>query len=142
MDWLLSKKRNSDLKKIQQVRYLWKDLKIQSNATPTAKHYSFALSPHRNFFDIMLSNVKLRPSSFINSQPPSSISSIRDKWFTNLSSKPISNNVQCLIQLGDNFSLPISNKNKLTKEIIKSVECNIKKFPIATHNDIRIDPFQ
>jgi len=96
MVWLLSKKRNSELKKIQHVQYFWKDLKIQSNATPTAKHYSFTLSPHRNFSD---DNVKLHPSSFINFQPPS-ISSIRDK-FTNLSSKPIPNNVQFLIQLGD-----------------------------------------
>jgi len=75
--------------------------------------------------------------SFINFQPLSSVSSIRDKWFTNLSSIPIPKNVQFLIQLGDNFSLPTFNKNKLTKEIIKSVECNIKKFPIATHNNIR-----
>jgi len=52
MVWLLSKKRNSELKKIQQVQYFWKDLKIQSDgATSTAKHYSFTLSHHRNFPD-------------------------------------------------------------------------------------------
>jgi len=134
MSWLVSKKRNSDLEKIQQVQYFWKDLKMQSNTNPTAKHHSFALSPHRNFSD---GNVKLHPSYFINSQLPPSISSIREKWFTNLSSKPIPNNVQFLIQLGDNFSLPTSNKEKITKEIIKSVECNIKKFPKTMHNNIR-----
>jgi len=103
VDWLLSKNRNLELKKIEQVQYFGKNLKIQSNATSTAKHYSFALSPHRNFPD---GNVKLHPSSFINFLPPSSISSIRDKWFTNLSSKPIPNNVQFLIQLEIIFLYP------------------------------------
>jgi len=61
--WLLSKKRNSELKKIQQVQYFWKDSKIQSDATPTVKYYSFSLSSYRNFPD---GNVTLHPSSFIN----------------------------------------------------------------------------
>jgi len=103
----------------------------------TTKPFSFALSPHSNYDTSVSDSVTLHPSSFANSQPLSSIFSIRDKWLMNLSSKPIPKNVQLLIQLGDNFALSTFNKNKLTKEIIKSVESNIKKFPPATHNVIR-----
>jgi len=86
MYWLLSEKRNTELKKFQQVQYFWKELHSQS-VTETAKHYSFALSPHRNYPDTFDSGrVTLHPLSFINFQPLPSISSIRDKWFTNLSS--------------------------------------------------------
>jgi len=46
-------------------------------------------------------------------------------------------NVQYLIQFADNFFLPTYNKNKLTKEFIKNIECNVKKFPIATYSNIR-----
>jgi len=80
MYWLLSKKRNTELEKIQQVQYFWKELQSQSDVTETAKHYSFALSPHRNYPDTFDSaSVTLHPSSFVNFQLLSSISSKRDK---------------------------------------------------------------
>jgi len=102
----------------------------------TSEHYIF--SSRENFSDSTDSGmVKLQPSSFLDFQLLPSIFSIRKKWFTNLSSKPIPENVQSLLQLGDNFSLPTLDKNKLTKEIIKSVEWNIKKFPTPTHKNIR-----
>jgi len=54
----------------------------------------------------------------------------RNKWFVNMSSAQIPLTTQCLLQLGENFSLPNNNKRKLIFEFIKSIENNIRKFPI------------
>jgi len=59
------------------------------------------------------------------------------KWFLNLSGNFIPKNIQQLIQLGENFSLPIDESQKLKLEFAKNIEVNIKKFPILTHEYIR-----
>jgi len=69
--------------------------------------------------------------------PSSSPVSIRNKWFINLSSLPISTNVECLLQLGNNFSLPEINKKKITIEFIKNIESNINKLPAPTQAFMR-----
>jgi len=63
--------------------------------------------------------------------------SIRKKWFINLSSFFIPTNVQCLLQLGNNFSLPETNKKKMTIEFIKNIESNINKLPAPAQTFMR-----
>ncbi len=58
--------------------------------------------------------------------PPFSV--IRNKWFLNLSSVMILHNIQCFLQLGDNFALPNKNKGRILIECIKNIEHNIRKF--------------
>ena len=81
--------------------------------------------------------ISLVPSSFLNNIPPPSLSSIRNKWFLNLSSTTVPTNIQCLLQLGENFSLPINNKRVVIFEFIKNIERNIKKFPCPLQLAVR-----
>ncbi|KYN14638.1 hypothetical protein ALC57_13145 [Trachymyrmex cornetzi] len=60
-----------------------------------------------------------------------------EKSFTNLSSVSIPECVQCFLQLGENFSLPINYNSKLIFEFIKNVEFNIKKLQTSLHNSVR-----
>lgn len=61
---------------------------------------------------------------------------VLDKWFINLSSHNIPENVISLLQLDENFSLPISKKSNLY-EIIKDVENNLKFLDKKTAESIR-----
>ena len=62
---------------------------------------------------------------------------LRDKWFVNLSSFSIPAEVQSLLQLGENFSLPFFNTDKLTTEFIKNIENNIQKLPLSSQAPVR-----
>lgn len=50
----------------------------------------------------------------------------------NLLSTLIPMNVQCLLQYGEHFFLPATNKKEITIEFVKNIERDIKKFPIIT----------
>ena len=73
--------------------------------------------------------------------PPSSVKqndlTIRDNWFVNLSSISIPDNIQSLLQLGNNFSLPVRKLNNLTTDFIKNIENNIWKLPNEIRSNIR-----
>jgi len=75
---------------------------------------------------------------FHNNQYVLLLSSVRKKWFVNLSSDIIPHDTQCFLQLGENFALPNRNKNNITIifERIKSIENNIHKFSIDKRIDI------
>lgn len=51
---------------------------------------------------------------------------LRENWFVNLSTVSIPRDVQVLLQLGENFSLPSFNLDKLTMELIKNLENNLR----------------
>jgi len=55
----------------------------------------------------------------------------------NLSNINISHDVQCLLQLGENFSMLTNKKDNVVIEFIKSIECNTNKFDIDTQLNIR-----
>ena len=48
----------------------------------------------------------------------------------NLSSFDIPYNIQCFLQLGENFALPFNNKNKIIFEYIKNIESSTQRMPI------------
>ncbi|EFN61148.1 hypothetical protein EAG_09747, partial [Camponotus floridanus] len=48
----------------------------------------------------------------------------------NLSTVMIPENVQKVLQLGENFSMPTLNKNEVTIEFIKNFENSFKKLPV------------
>jgi len=76
--------------------------------------------------------INVEPSSFFEQFPDSSLETIRKNWLVNLSSVNIPQDIQCLLQLGENFSLPLFNKKKIIIELIKSVENITQKFDIET----------
>ncbi|XP_077255641.1 uncharacterized protein LOC143893802 [Temnothorax americanus] len=88
--------------------------------------------PNNSDLDI---EVRINPGKFRDIQPP--ITQINDKWFINLSSVAIPNDVQNLLQFGDNFSLPVCNTEKLTIEFIKNIEHNLRRLPPVTQSAIR-----
>lgn len=61
----------------------------------------------------------------------------QDKWFVNLSNSIIPEEVQSLLQLGENFCLPNINKQKTTIDLIKKVEHNISRLPANIRLTIR-----
>ncbi|KYQ53742.1 hypothetical protein ALC60_07325 [Trachymyrmex zeteki] len=76
------------------------------------------------------SSIFIHPNSFPSQNNSSSLTTIRKKWFINLSSVEIPHNIQCFLQLGENFALPFNNKNKIIFECIKSVESSTHRMPI------------
>ncbi|KMQ88038.1 reverse transcriptase [Lasius niger] len=95
----------------------------------------FSLKPD---FPVPISSINeviLNPTDFQDPSP--SPLHIQNKWFVNLSSKHIPQEVQGLLQLGENFSLPTMNTDTITVEFIKCVENNIGKLPANIRHTIR-----
>jgi len=61
---------------------------------------------------------------------------IRNNWFINLFLIDIPHDIQCLFQLGQNFSFSSNVKNN-TIELIKNIENNSKKLNIDIQSNIR-----
>jgi len=69
------------------------------------------LSPHSSVNGGI--EIKIEPSIFKNNIPGSSLTSTKNNWLINSTSTTVPHDVQCVIQLGENFSLPMDNKEKL-----------------------------
>jgi len=63
--------------------------------------------------------------------------STKNNWLINLSSTTVPHDVQCVMQLENNFSLPIDNKEKTIIELIKNIERSTNKFDIDTQLTLR-----
>ena len=99
---------------ISKIQYFWNcyDNNSFSNDLP--------LGVFKNYNS---SKVDIKPSSFSISNEQSALFS-RNKWFMNLSKITIPTEIQCLLQLGNNFSSFNLKKNYF--ELIKSIENNVK----------------
>lgn len=97
------------------------------------KLYSF--KPFKDNNTVMQKHVKLSANNFSNDQM--GLYKVNDKWFANLSDTDIPIDVKSLLQLGENFSLPPTDKLNSTIEFIKHVENNIKKFSTTRQTEIR-----
>jgi len=73
----------------------------------------------------------------IPSNNNSSLDTVRNSWFKNLSNLDIPLNIKCLLQLGQNFSLPATNTKNNIIEMIKNIENNIKKLNLDIQSNIR-----
>ncbi|XP_071642143.1 uncharacterized protein [Temnothorax longispinosus] len=104
---------------------------------PEGGDFQFSFKPtHRLYNDKRTEiEIKVSPESFVDTQ--STFMQINDKWFVNLSSTVIPKDIQCLLQLGNNFSLPVTNKNSVMIEFIKSIENNLKKHSLTHQIAIR-----
>lgn len=79
--------------------------------------------------------IEIEPNEFINKIQHNYLFEIKDKWFVNLTTQNIPDNVTSLIQLGANFSIPSHNKKYLL-EIIKDVENNLRFFNKKQRNQL------
>jgi len=98
---------------------------------------SFSFSKAKLPQDDSLVEIKITPLKFSYINQDSSLTTIRNKWFVNLSSVNIPHDVLCLLQLGENFSISTNKNENVVMEFIKSIECNTNKFNIDTQLNIR-----
>jgi len=138
---LLDKQTREKHNNIKPIKYYWGVTTPHPPPTPSSnsRDYKFSLSnPSWDNLDTTdMGSVTIDPSNFSEHLPTSSLSSIRNNWFLNLSSVTIPPQIQCLLQLGENFSLPNNNKKEMILENIKDVENNIKKLTTPTQDIIR-----
>lgn len=122
-----------DTRDIRPVRYFY----CPPSQSDSDHNVNFSFKPvnNRNGAQGWGSEVRVDPSCF-KGRPQLPLP-LNKKWFVNLSSIQIPEDVQCLLQLGDNFSLPFSNRDKLTMDFIKNIECSLTKLPSATQITIR-----
>ena len=91
-------------KRTKPIRYFG-DIKYNDNTFT----YSKAI-PNTNTnlsTDIQRVKIKIEANSFENNVLDTSLNTLKSKWFINLTSDIIPHEVQCLLQLGENFSLPL-----------------------------------
>lgn len=111
--------------------------KLRSNSSTTAVHssspsFSFSTSPFPP--SVISFKISINPSIPLP-HFDSCLFSVNKKWFLNLSSSHIFFEVQCLLQLGEKFSLPNSNiSHKYIFDFIKYIECGVKRLdPEVSH---------
>ncbi|XP_018355142.1 PREDICTED: uncharacterized protein LOC108756077 [Trachymyrmex septentrionalis] len=98
-------------------------------AGPTSVHKD-TLNVNKPSLTLSPSNlISIHPSSF-TSHRSSSLTTVRNGWFLNLSSVSIPIDIQCFLQLGENFALPLNDKHKIIFDCIKSVETGVHRMPI------------
>jgi len=113
----------SDIKPIHYVRSLNVPETPNNEIIPGHQdHYK-----HSSLYQDNKIIIDIEPSLFSDSKYD--ISSINDKWFINMSSTHVPENIKSLLQLGGNFSLPLTNKTKLTTDFIINFENNLRKLP-------------
>jgi len=81
--------------------------------------------------------INLDPENYVNFSNISLLDTTNNKWFINLSHCNIPEKVQCLLQLGQNFSIPALNMNNNIIQVIKNIENNIKNLQPDTQKEIR-----
>jgi len=98
--------------------------------------FSFTAPTSRNN-NQKIFEIELNPHNHHNKNSNHFLNSINNKWFINLSHTNIPHKVQCLLQLGQNFSLPSINTKNNIIQLIKNIENNIIKLQPDTQNEIR-----
>ncbi|XP_039309325.1 uncharacterized protein LOC120358632 [Solenopsis invicta] len=141
ISWLLEKHNKFKHRQLLPIQYYYNIPDTHnsiSSPSISAHSFSFSHTPTTSDLDTLSTNkINLDPQIFYNNLPSPSLTSIRDKWLSNLSSTDIPEDIQCFLQLGDNFSLPCNNYKNILFEFIKSIENNIKKLPDSTRSEIR-----
>ncbi|XP_018364041.1 PREDICTED: uncharacterized protein LOC108761811 [Trachymyrmex cornetzi] len=135
MAWLNKKEETKNNENMKVLEYVW--LPGDDNKPNNSNKFVYENLPLSSLNNPNAVGIKISPRLFINDRITPSVTSIREKWFYNLSSVDIPTNIQYLLQLGENFALPISGGKPLVMEFIKSIENNIKKMQSSVHNNVR-----
>jgi len=137
--WLLEKKAKDSVQDIKKIKYYCQvPIKTAQSAGMWQHEKQFSFSPptpHKKNKQII--EVKIDPVYYSNTIHSSPFDSVNDKWFINLSHFEIPYNVQRLLQLGQNFSIPSTNTKNNIIQLTKNIENNIIKLQQDTQNEIR-----
>ncbi|XP_018364720.1 PREDICTED: uncharacterized protein LOC108762281 [Trachymyrmex cornetzi] len=135
MAWLNKKEEIKNNENMKVLEYVW--LPGDDNKPNNSNKFVYENLPLSSLNNPNAVGIKISPRLFINDRMTPTVTSIRKKWFYNLSLLDIPTNIQYLLQLGENFALPISGGKPLVMEFIKSIENNIKKMQSSVHNNVR-----
>jgi len=137
INWLITKHNKDKLKLLKPIHYSY-TYKNNSSTENNSNNYTFSIESNTQQLNYQQCNeIYINPSNFTQINNGSSLENTKSKWFVNLSSHTIPNDVQCLLQLGSNFSLPSKNIKKDYLEMIKNLENNSNKLPIDTFEIVR-----
>jgi len=116
IDWLIGKKNDKVKKEIKPIKYFYSD-----NSQNELKIFF-----NNNNNGNITNEINISPENFRLCSP---LNVIHDKWFVNLSKKPIPEEVRMLLQLGEKFGLPCTGKDqgKIIVEFMKCMEKNLFK---------------
>jgi len=118
-DWLIHKRDSASNGNIKPLKYFWFSSEASLDTSPSAINKKISLTIPSTHHGSSL-EISINPS--FNDSPPR---------------PPFSSLFQCLLQLGNNFSLPYTNKKHISMEFVKNIENNIKNFESPTQNIIR-----
>lgn len=106
-------------------------------STPNHKRVSFHLKQDTTTHKLPThgGEVNVTPDSFDNNQR--GLFGLREDWFVNLSGVDVPRDVQSLLQLGENFSMPITDGEFLTVDFLKNFENSLRKLPSAKRYEIK-----
>jgi len=132
MEGLLNKQMKDSISHAKNIRYY---CHIPSNTNCTSnenniKQFSFVPLSNGHLHEELV-EVNVDPKNYLGTKKFSPLDSVNNKWFINWSNIHIPDNVQRLLQLGHNFSLPSVNSNNNIIQTIKNIENNI----IKVHTD-------
>jgi hypothetical protein len=129
---LLQKTITNNIKKIKPIKYL-----CQTVANEPTINNNYSLETQSTIDNSKLINITIDPNKFLE-PPKEPLSTTNNKWFLNLTQQSIPESVSNLVQLGEEFCLPISqNKKEVVHEFIKDVESNIIQKKIKKDTNIR-----
>lgn len=142
-DWLLNKQKKLALSKMDRVHYFCVSRDSIQESTDSSScsqprpldvnnTFEFSFNPPQRHPTPSSFEILIEPQSFHKSS--SSALSIKDKWFVNLSSVHIPLEVQGLVQLGENFCLPSTDKDLIITNFLKNIE--IRQQVPCQHTDI------
>lgn len=133
LDWLVLKNDRRMLKKIKPINYYCSYTSREDTSCKT----EFSIQPSTNTSQLRSIEVFVYPKTFIDQVNNSSLANIRDKWMLNLSSINIPNEIQTLLQFGENFSLLVYDRKNVILEHIKNIENNLHKMSPDQRLNIR-----
>jgi len=124
VEWLIAKRNDNIKKDIKPIKYYY----TENNRN----EFRFSRNNDANSSNV----INVAPDSF---ELNKSLNKVHNNWFVNLSKKTIPDEVKLLLQLGEEFSLPIveKDKEKTIVEFIKCIEKNIHKEVDSIGSQIR-----
>jgi len=111
---------NYNMKNINNIKYYWS---MPSHNQTT--DYKLSFTKHDFHTDDSIYSVELNPNDYNDNIKD--VLEPRKKWFLNATNSEIPNDVVGLLQLGENFCLPPTNKNDSITQCIKHIESSFSR---------------
>jgi len=129
LNGLIKKTSNEKINKIKRIQYSYHTTRNRYSQNTYSDSSSKIQRVTNNI------NIDIDPKKF-NIDEMSLLKHTKNKWFINLSNTTIPQEVSTLLQFGERFCLPLSNKKLAIHEFIKDIECNMTAHKI--HNQVLI----